>query len=62
MYYKKYRSDTRTTVLHDEHTVAVHMMRYVGSDAVGHHLTPTPGLCSLCGITFKSHAILIYLF
>jgi len=45
--------DTRMTAQRDEHTIAVHIMRYVGTDAVGHHLTPTLGLCSLSGITFR---------
>ena len=41
------------TAQQDEHTIAIHMMRCVGTDMVGHHLTPTAGLCSLHGITFK---------
>lgn len=41
------------TVQCDERTIAIHIMRCVGTDAVGHHLTPTAGLCSLCGNTFK---------
>jgi len=41
------------TAQRDEHTIAIHIMRCVGTDAVRHHLTPTAGLCSLCGITLR---------